>query len=149
MRHASMTIDQLGKIEMTYLENLQYYCWWFSNPSNQLRLVVYPFISQVFFYIQTAVVWGFLNHHFLSLLSFFHGNKICQKSFLMTLRHENRLQRFKNNSHWQNMDLAIFLPQIMLIIKRKYDEIQSFYQIWQIVGWQTFRNLMNQNTTSQ
>ena len=34
------------------------YCWWFRNPANQLRLVVYPIVYKVL-YIQTVVVWDF------------------------------------------------------------------------------------------
>ena len=36
-----------------------YYCWWFRNPANQLRLVVYPIIYRVL-YISGAA--GFLKH---------------------------------------------------------------------------------------
>ena len=36
-------------------------CWWFRNPANQLRLVVYPIIYKVFAPFQ-VVFTGFLNH---------------------------------------------------------------------------------------
>ena len=36
-----------------------HYCWWFRNPANQLRLVVYPIICRVFSTIQKVVVWDF------------------------------------------------------------------------------------------
>ena len=36
------------------------YCWWFRNPANQWRLVLYPIIYKVL-YIQTVVVWDFFN----------------------------------------------------------------------------------------
>ncbi len=46
-----------------------HYCWWFRNPANQLRLVVYPIIYRAL-YIPGGCL-GFLNHQqYLWFLSF-------------------------------------------------------------------------------
>ncbi len=44
-------------------EWVEWYCWWFRNPANQLRLVVYLIIYKVL-YIQTVVVWDFFHQHY-------------------------------------------------------------------------------------
>ena len=39
----------------------RWYCWWFRNPANHLRLVAYPMIYDGF-YTSQVVIPGFLNH---------------------------------------------------------------------------------------
>ena len=63
-----------------------YYCWWFRNPANQLRLVVYPIIYKVL-YIPGGCL-GFLNHQQYegySHLSFQMSRKSCLHSLLLKL----------------------------------------------------------------
>ena len=44
--------------------NHDFYCWWFRNPANQLRLVGLSTMIYIqgFLYIQKAVFWDFWNH---------------------------------------------------------------------------------------
>ena len=44
------------------VQSKKWYCWWFRNPANQLRLVVYPMIYKVLATSNRWLALGFLNH---------------------------------------------------------------------------------------
>ena len=51
-----------------------WYCWWFRNPANQLRLAVFPMIYRVVMHPRWVVIAGFLKHQLRMVFKLLRGH---------------------------------------------------------------------------
>ena len=88
--------------EQMEMKGNKYYCWWFRNPANQLRLAVYPIIYKVWYILggarfQPSTVG-------LKLVQFFFLTLCNMRNFPHVLDAKNQSNQFCRNdihfTHW-------------------------------------------------
>ena len=94
------------------------YCWWFRNPANQLRLVVYPSIWRVL-YIPGGCL-GFLNHQ-----QYDTNPKQCTIIAGQSLKSYHAT--FTSNLILPKWVSILMIPEISIIHKLRYPNVQLVY----------------------